>query len=707
MIIEAETTTVVSNIPVGEEIQMGITAKGMARLMANLTNMYNDPKLAVVREYFANGLDSHVRAGQTAPVEVSLPNSYNKMYVVQDFGTGMSVDDIKNIYSQYGESTKGDTNDEVGAFGLGAKSALAIATQFTLVTVKDGVKATVLIRKSGNGSGIPTMSVVSVIDTQDRNGVTVSIPIDDPYVFNEKARNFFKFVDPELVLVDGYAPTSVFDSATKLDTDIDGIEAYVEIDRTYGQSFVVMGQVAYALTVQNIEESARRLGIVASYELRNMPVYFRVPIGSVSLTPNREGLLYDDKTNDMFDILVKAYMDTIQKTAQEEIDAIDNRFDAVDVVARWESRLGGTFQWQGEDIIRDVKTVTPSSTIKRSWNNASTHGSTYKVNVTKGSLKILVTGQPFDKYKRVSNYITDYLAMMNLTNHSTFLFREALDELDTPWVTEHPDFIFEDFNDMIQRVKDYRKTQLAAARALLPKEKRDRAAKLEYPVLDLDSGKITGTPYDEIPTESYYIAAEDLVDHSRLKNSFAGHVYGAKWYVEGLKTLIGEGASVVFISKGRAVESFKTRTRKIDGLRNLKDIAPEIQTRINELMTEEALRYQGQYFEYRSNRRLAGFAQDVIDQILDEDVRNLVSRPDPELVAAKEEAYELQRSFNYYGFVDTNVTVPSRISVGEKDAALTYPLLDVVGGAIGSVEQVHVVRYMNMIYADQLTLVDV
>lgn len=709
MIIEASKneTTIVSNITVGEVIEMTVSEEGMAYAMSSLSNMYNDPKMAVIREYFTNALDSHVKAGETAPIEVSLPTSYSKMYVVQDFGVGMDVDTIRKVYSKYWESTKRDSNSQIGAFGLGAKSALAIANQFTLASVKDGVKITVIVQKAGDGSGKPKMLVASAIETDEPNGVTVSIPVDDIYSFNDKARDFFRFVDPSLVRVDGYAPTSIFSSVTRIETDLDDVDTYVDMDQNYGGSYVVMGQVAYALTPAIIAESANRLGITTTYELRNMPVYFRVPIGSVNLTPNREGLLYDDKTNEMFDTLISAYMDSVRETAQEEIDAVENRFDAYDIVSRWENRLGGTFQWQGEDVIRKVKTTTSSSTIKRSWNDTSSHGNSYSIDLTGSANRIIVTGQPFDKYRRISNYITDYLEMMSL-GHTTFYFREALDEFDTKWVTEHPHISFEDFEDMIARVKEFRKAKRAAARALLPKEQRDRPAKLEYPVLDIDSRVITNTPYDEIPAESYYIAAEDLVDASRhLKNAFDGKSWGAQSFADEVKLITGDGASIVFISRGRSVESFKVRTRKIDGLKNLKELASDVQTRVNDLMTEEVLRLRGHYLGYRSNRILSGFDQANIDQILDEDLRTLVSHPKPEWVEARQEAQTLWNAFERIGFVGAGVVLPTwKSDTQEKDASESYPLLGSLSGPFDPIEQEHIVRYINMVYADQLTLVD-
>jgi len=707
MIIEADVTTVITNMPVGATTEMVISKEGMAHLMKTLSNMYNDPKLAVIREYFTNGLDSHVMAGQTAPVEVSLPTSYNNMYVVQDFGVGMSVDDINNIYSQYGASTKRGSNDQIGAFGLGAKSALAIANQFTLVTIKDGVKATVLVQKSA--SGINTMSVVSVLETEDANGVTVSIPVDDPYSFNSKAREFFRFVDPGMVLVDGYAPTSIFDSVTKLeDISAPGVDAYVDISRSYGTSYVIMGQVAYALTTENIEEASERLGISSTYQLRSIPVYFKVPIGAVDLTPNREGLLFNDKTNTLIDLLIEEYMESVKQTAQTAVDAVESRFEVYDLAKSWSDRLGITLQWRGEDIVTEIKTATPSSTIKRTSWDKSSHGSTYALSLATKAQRIIVTGQSFDKYKRVSNYISDYMLMENLSGTVVFHFRAELDELDNEWVTEHPHITFEDFDDMIQRVKDHRKAERAAQRALLPKETRDRPAKMEYAVLDLDEGKIARTAYDAIPADSYYIHASQMIVPIPFREAFDGKSYGASSLVDGLRLLLGDGASVVFIPKTRSLESFLARTKDIAGLRSLTSIGPEAQARIDALMTPEVLHHRNRSLDHTANRRLKGLPQEMIDRILDEDVRTLVSATSDEAEGLNEEAIYIFRAVSSLGMSDVSVSLPEADDFEEPDTGNTYPLLDALTyNHLTEAQQEHVVQYMNMIYTDQLTLVDV
>ena len=98
---------------------MSIDPSGMAHVMSILTNLYADAPLAVLREYATNARDSHVAAGTDRPIEVDLPSDLNPTLVIRDFGVGLSEAEIIDVYARYGASTKRDTNDQVGAFGLG------------------------------------------------------------------------------------------------------------------------------------------------------------------------------------------------------------------------------------------------------------------------------------------------------------------------------------------------------------------------------------------------------------------------------------------------------------------------------------------------------------------------------------------------------------------------------------------------------------
>jgi DNA topoisomerase VI subunit B len=120
------------------------------------------------------------------PIQIKLPTQFDHYLVIQDFGLGLSIDDITEIYSRYGASTKRDTDDQTGMLGLGSKSALTYATQFTMTSVKNGVKAEVLISVKTNGAGV--MEVMDTSTTTEPNGVRITIPTRPDNDFKAKGK---------------------------------------------------------------------------------------------------------------------------------------------------------------------------------------------------------------------------------------------------------------------------------------------------------------------------------------------------------------------------------------------------------------------------------------------------------------------------------------------------------------------------------------
>ena len=104
-----------------DSIGMSLDLDSAQVLMQMLSkNLYSDSVGSTVRECASNALDSHRRAGQTKPIVVSFKSgqSNNLEFAVEDFGVGLDADDVKNIISKYGKSTKRDSNTELGMMGL-------------------------------------------------------------------------------------------------------------------------------------------------------------------------------------------------------------------------------------------------------------------------------------------------------------------------------------------------------------------------------------------------------------------------------------------------------------------------------------------------------------------------------------------------------------------------------------------------------------
>ena len=326
----------------GEKIEMSVDAASMAHVMSILTDLYSDPTMAVIREYSTNARDAMIEAGNgDKPIEVSLPNAMSPFFKVRDYGVGLSVEDIRNIYSKYGASTKRSTNEQVGMLGLGCKSALTYTQQFTVRSVKDGELVLVAISRTENGSGV--MEVVHTSATDEENGVEISVPVNRTNDFHWKASEFFRFWEPGTVLVDGQKPKYFADEAMKISDSL-----YVTHNGG-GNDYIVMGNVAYRV---NSENSLFAPSSGYGYYGRSFGITAIVPIGSVNFTPSREDLHYTKKTLETISaIKVEAERDLLA-AIQRELDAQENARDARVLAEKWNSttRLMHKMKYNGKSI---------------------------------------------------------------------------------------------------------------------------------------------------------------------------------------------------------------------------------------------------------------------------------------------------------------------------------------------------------------------
>jgi len=121
MILEKQKEALVlSEGQTNDSIGMSLDLDSAQMLMQMLSkNLYSDAIGSTIREWASNALDSHRRAGVQDPIVVRLRmNSQgNYEFSVEDFGLGLDDDDVRNIISKYGKSTKRDSNIELGMFG--------------------------------------------------------------------------------------------------------------------------------------------------------------------------------------------------------------------------------------------------------------------------------------------------------------------------------------------------------------------------------------------------------------------------------------------------------------------------------------------------------------------------------------------------------------------------------------------------------------
>jgi hypothetical protein len=206
MILEKQTdATILSEGNSQDSIGMSLDLDSAQMLMQMLSkNLYSDGIGSTIRETASNALDSHRRAGIDKPIVVSFKqnNQGNYEFSVEDFGAGLDDDDVKNIISKYGKSTKRTQANELGMFGLGFKSPLAYSSSFYFVCRKNGVERKYMMYE---GEEINTIDLLYETPTEECNGVKVIVPVNyrDRHDFVTKIKEQLAYFENVYFNVDG------------------------------------------------------------------------------------------------------------------------------------------------------------------------------------------------------------------------------------------------------------------------------------------------------------------------------------------------------------------------------------------------------------------------------------------------------------------------------------------------------------------------
>lgn len=294
----------------GESVKMEISAEDSLHIMAVLTNMYSDRILACIREYSTNARDANIEAGNgDKPIRIGLPGALSQYFSVSDNGIGMNAETIRKVYSQYGRSTKRDSDSYNGVLGIGSKSALTYAPTFTVTSVKDGIRTVVIVTTDEDGMG--QMRITSETETSESNGTTVTIPVkqSDTRDFLVKAQRFFRWWEPGTFTgVNAQHPTP-------MDTFGD-VSVYSKSD--VGEDLIVMGGVAYPIPYE---------GGLAPFD-RNFSIVHFAEMGAVKFAPSREALMTTKRVKATVDAVRDTFVSRLSAEWQTKVDAVKSAVDA-------------------------------------------------------------------------------------------------------------------------------------------------------------------------------------------------------------------------------------------------------------------------------------------------------------------------------------------------------------------------------------------
>lgn len=259
--------------------------------------LYQNKIGSIVREISCNAYDAHVMAGKPdLPFVIHLPDAFEPWFSVQDFGVGLSPEDITNVFTVYFQSTKDNSNDAVGAFGLGAKTPFSYTDQFTVTSVKDGMRR--IYSAFITESGVPSIIEMDASPTDDVNGVEIKLSVkrEDYNKFASEVASQLKFfkVKPVIKNRSTFAFENVSDNLV-----IDSANVAISNDKpAYGQPWahVIQRNVGYPLDINQVKEkiSADNRRLLDSLSGSQVRFYFN--IGEIGVTASREGVEYNEHT---------------------------------------------------------------------------------------------------------------------------------------------------------------------------------------------------------------------------------------------------------------------------------------------------------------------------------------------------------------------------------------------------------------------------
>lgn len=306
-----------------KENQVTIDPKNLQWITHILSsNLYSQPMQSFLREIVSNAIDSHKEAGVEEPIILDIGDTDWEIYIrIQDFGTGLGEQKFNEVYKFMGSSTKRESNDYIGSFGIGKFSVLAISDSAYITDRYNGIETKYLMYKDQMSLKIDRLYKK---ETTERNGVEVLVYLEKLFTVLEKIR---KSLD-SLVYFDNLYVNLSFNSnpdysyyyKREIDCLQNRVQTFnnrkIKLYENFGVSDSLTNdklQICVGKVLYPLENSS----FVIPKTLRDTPVQLIIPIGSVNVTPNREQILYTPETIEFIQGKINAAYEEILSLVRE------------------------------------------------------------------------------------------------------------------------------------------------------------------------------------------------------------------------------------------------------------------------------------------------------------------------------------------------------------------------------------------------------
>lgn len=307
--------------------------------------MYKNKIAAVCREVVSNSRDANREAGRSeVPVVVEITNSLGslvsdeEMYITfQDNGIGISPERMDNIFLKYGGSTKRDTDEYTGGFGIGAKTPFAYSNEFVIVTIVEekGVRTKYEYQAviSSNGkSEVSRMLLLGSEVTQEQTGTKICVPIkEEDRVTFEKELIFVVSLWEVKPILKGFNQKITLEIIKETNEYI-LMKDTKEGDSLYGDKSIIglIDEIPYLLNADSLKRYSELFWKINN-QLRNVSknyIVLKYNVGEISVSGSREDVEYVEDNLVKFKSSLDKFINDIALNIENFLNSAKSYYEA-------------------------------------------------------------------------------------------------------------------------------------------------------------------------------------------------------------------------------------------------------------------------------------------------------------------------------------------------------------------------------------------
>ena len=317
----------------------------MGIIIDSLINLYSDPIGSIVREVTSNCYDAHrekdLKVAGTIPItdeddpkwfhptskkpqiefqEENVLLGVGNAFLFRDFGVGLSKKRVEEIYTLFGNSTKRDDNNQIGGFGIGAKSPFSYTDTFYIMSKHNGKTFNYMLYR---GNDAFHMDLLKEGVTTELNSTEVIIPLDEKESYRDIKR-FIKAINNQLMYFEDLQFINVEEGGgrklKKATIDYEDQDLLIDLSQQHEYNVkevhLIVGRVRYPLNHSMFEDGL--------WERDEIPCGIKFDVGELDLVPSREAIRYTDRTKNAILTKVKSIKKTLKSDCEAELACTEN-----------------------------------------------------------------------------------------------------------------------------------------------------------------------------------------------------------------------------------------------------------------------------------------------------------------------------------------------------------------------------------------------